>query len=442
MGVRRRRCWIAWGAGLLLALPDCGVSIDLERARRLLRGPEKPDLPTLRESPAAQLPAPEGLRTTSGELRKVPLQWDPLLRGDVGGYVIERSDARDGPFERIAALAGRATTAYVDEGASAPGRPEGEEPEASLGDESTRFYRVRAFSADGRVASAASQVVAATTSPLPAPPEGLRAYSRQPRQVPLSWRAAPDPNTALYVVERSPTSGGPFEPVAEIRGRYNTVHVDRRLGDLRVFYYRVSAVNSAGGRGEPTQPVRAVTKPEPLPPLGLHVAERRLGANQLSWDTNVEKDLVEYQLLRIREGADAPELVASVPVDTTSAEDSGVAAGESVAYTVIARDRDGLESDPAQPISVESEGYGLSARVTPEGVELDWNSRKAEGFRNTRVHSRRGWRRSEIAFVDGSRYLDRDVEPGHRYRYTVTLERADSTQAPTSEPIEVVVPPR
>ena len=96
------------------------MSLDLERARRLLRGSAEPTLPVLRESPAAQLPAPEGLRASSGELREVPLQWDPLLRGNVGGYVIERSFERDGPFERIAAVAGRATTAYVDTETSAP----------------------------------------------------------------------------------------------------------------------------------------------------------------------------------------------------------------------------------------------------------------------------------------------------------------------------------
>ena len=299
----RRRTWIACGLGLALALPACGVSLDLERARSLLRGPEEPAVPTLHESPPAQLPAPEGLRATSGELRSIPLQWDPLLRGDVGGYVIERSLQRHGPFERIAAVAGRAITAYVDTGTRERARAEDAEPQAPLGDETTRFYRVRAFSADGHLTATASQVVTATTSPPPTPPEGLRAYSHQPRQVPLSWRASQNPNTALYVVERSPTSGGPFEPVAELPGRHHTVYVDRGLGNLRVFYYRVSAVNSAGCRGEPTQPVRAVTKPEPLPPLGLRVAERRLGANRLSWDTNVETDIVEYQLLRIRRSA-------------------------------------------------------------------------------------------------------------------------------------------
>ena len=90
--------------------------------------------------------------------------------------------------------------------------------------------------------------------------------------MPLSWRAATDERIKGYVIERSPTSSGPFEPIAEIDGRHQTVYVDRGLGDLRVFYYRVASVNVAGGRGEFSAPVRAVTKPDPLPPIGLRVA--------------------------------------------------------------------------------------------------------------------------------------------------------------------------
>ena len=34
--------------------------------------------PALHRSPHADLPSPEGLRAGSGELRSVPLKWDPL----------------------------------------------------------------------------------------------------------------------------------------------------------------------------------------------------------------------------------------------------------------------------------------------------------------------------------------------------------------------------
>ena len=67
-----------------LLLCACSASLDLDRARRVLRPEHEPELPKLVEV-AAELPAPEGLRAASGELRAVPLQWDPLLAPGVGG---------------------------------------------------------------------------------------------------------------------------------------------------------------------------------------------------------------------------------------------------------------------------------------------------------------------------------------------------------------------
>ena len=64
-----------------------------------------------------------------------------------------------------------------------------------------------------------------------------------------------------------------------------------------------------------------MTKPEPLPPLGLAVAGRRLGSNELVWEPNVEPDLAGYRLLRVRSNAE-PEVVATLPSDQTRASDA------------------------------------------------------------------------------------------------------------------------
>ena len=107
----RRILWLSVVVGL-----GCSTHLDLERARELLRGAEEPTVPILVESPAAELPAPRGLRVVSGQLRAVPLKWDPLLMSDVAGYVIERAEEKEGPFHRFAALPGRLETSYVDRG--------------------------------------------------------------------------------------------------------------------------------------------------------------------------------------------------------------------------------------------------------------------------------------------------------------------------------------
>jgi fibronectin type 3 domain-containing protein len=472
------------------ALSACTASVDFERARRYLERRPAPALPTLQEGTAtADLPPPEGLRAVSGELRKVPLTWEPLLAGDVGGYVVERATVREGPFEQLAPIAGALATTYIDHVTSPPGAPtpagaaedvavpagqeaattdggedatgpEGNEeietsnteadspPDASDAvpganglDGVTYFYQVRAFTRSGQLAARASEVVTATTAAAPAPPEDLRAYSHQPRKVPLSWYASTDPTVSGYRVGRSPNKGGPFEPVAQVEGRHTTTYVDQGLGDLRVFYYQVTSLNAAGGEGVPSEPTGAVvTKSEPLPPIGLRVVERRLGSNRLAWEPNVEPDITHYRLRRLREGGAKPETVSTVPHASLETHDTEVGAGETVTYALVAFDSDGLESAASEPVTVRSEGYDLRADVQPDGVHLTWNPRDEEGYRGARIFRRTRLSQRELPPVTGSHFVDTDVKPGRSYRYSVALLKADGTSAPRSAPAEVQVP--
>ena len=418
----------------LLALAACTTSLDVDLARRILQPPRAPEVPALREA-GADLPAPEGLRAASGELRAVSLQWDPLLTPRVAGYAIERALLEEGPFVRIGAVADHAETAFLDSGADVAEHGDGS---LVLGDGATLFYRVRPFGPTGELGARSSATVTATTAPAPAPPSGLRAWSRQPRTVPLAWEPSPDPTVGGYRVERSPTSRGPFQRLAELSERHDTVYVDRGLGDLRVFYYRVAAVNRAGGVGTPSDPVRAVTKPEPLPPLGLRLAGQKLGANRIAWEPNVEGDIAAYRLFRVL--GRRRQLLAELPAPETEGWDTGVGADEAALYTVIALDRDGLDSSPAKPLAVASVGYGLAATVRRDGVYLTWDPRPAEGWQATRVFRHDLFSTSELGVAESGTWLDPDVEPGRRYRYSVVLERADGTRAPPSSPVEIQVP--
>jgi len=438
MAARFAKAWPPCAAAAIAALllTGCGTTLDVDRARRWIDAPQGPEVPTLGRPGSADLPSPRGVRATSGELRAVPLYWDPLLAGDVGGYAVERAAAREGPFAPVAALAGRAATAYLDTGPSGwPGTYAGRR---ELDDGETLFYRIRAFDSRGGLSSTVSAVVVGTTAPAPDLPSGLRTFSHQPRQIPLSWDASANPQVAGYLIERSPTSRGPFEPLVEISGRYSTVHLDQGLGDLRVFHYRISAVNTAGGRGAASAPVRAVTKSEPLPPLGLAVAGRRLGANRLEWEPNVERDLTGYRLARRRADARSSEVVVVLPPDTIRALDDSVGADESIVYTLIAVDSDGLESS-ASELPVTSVGYELSAEPSGDQIALAWNPRREEGWVGARVFLH-GLRTTELGFSPDGRFVHRGVQPGKSYRYTVVMEAPDGTPAPRSAPIEVSLP--
>ena len=165
-----------------------------------------------------------------------------------------------------------------------------------------------------------------------------------------------------------------------------------------------------------------------------------LGSNALAWDPNVETDLAAYRIFRARL-SEAPALLADVAADSTRYEDAGVGAGEFVTYTILAIDRDGLESHSAEWVEVESDGYELSATAGPDSVRIEWNARESEGYRATRLT------RSEGILVpnhettaEGGRWVDRDVKSGHRYRYEAVLLGSNGVEAPPSRPIEVWVP--
>ena len=391
--------------------------------------PEREWLRRLLPEPASDLPAPEGLAASPGQFRQIPVRWEPVLIPLVAGYLVESADTPEGPFEPRVALPHRGALAWLD-------RRDARFP---LGDSHTRYYRVRAFDHDLRLSAAVTPTVSATTAEPVAPPEDLRAYSLQPRSIPLAWTPAPSPVVSGYVVERSPDVEGPFEVVATLTGRHQTHYLDEGLGDLAVLFYRVASLDPRGNPGPPSGVLRAVTKPPPLPPVDLRVDSQALGTQSLAWEPNVEVDLHSYRLLRWR-GDEAAEEVVRVDADRTGAVDPAVGAGELLRYAVVAVDQDGLESLVSEPLEVESLGYEWVARASSGGVRLVWNARESEGFRGTRV-TRTGWLSGWTRELGpGEQLVDDDVVPGRSYRYQIQLLHETGAPAPASRPVEIEIP--
>jgi hypothetical protein len=375
----------ARGAAALLALlvvVGCaGLRTRMEKAI------ERGDLELSFDRPADLLP-PESLRVTSGQDRQIALAWDPVLVGDVAGYAITRARDAAGRYAVVGTTHSRFGNVFVDAG-EGPG---------ALGDGQTYHYRVHPHDSTGRVSRSHAYVVG-TTDPPPAPPDGLQVYSNLPRRAVLRWNASPSASATGYEVLRSPVPAGPWERVGYVEGRVLTMFEDRVPGDLRVLYYRLRATNRFGGQSELTEIVRAVTKAEPLPPIGLAVERTALGQVALSWRPNVERDLVRYELVRAsaRDGGYGDEaLVGEVAAAETATTDAGVGCGERVRYRLRARDDDGLQSEFSTPLEVQGDDVGLAVTTRPGGVELRWDPARAPGWERVRVFRRRALRPDEV----------------------------------------------
>ena len=360
-------------ACLALALAGCAGTAE-KVATKLFAADQ-----TLVFDRASDLLPPENLRVTSNADREISLAWEPVLVGDVAGYAILRgSGTAEGQFHRVGITNSRFGTVFTDEG-DKPG---------ALGDGQTYTYRVHPYDRQGRV-SRSHAALTATTEPRPAIPESLQVYSNLPRKAVLSWKPSEQVAVAGYGIYRCPTMAGPWERVAFAEGRLNSVYEDTIPGDLRVMYYRISAVNRFGGESEMTEaPIRGVTKAEPLPPTGLKADARRLGHVALAWAQNVEADVRSYEVWRSEKGDSefGPEVrIATVDAPKTVYADAAVGCGETVRYSLRAIDADGLESFYSEPLEVTAPDLALALQRTPEGLVLRWDPAHGKRFASARV---------------------------------------------------------
>jgi chitodextrinase len=350
--------------------------------------------------------APTGLAATRGD-GAVSLSWRANPEPDVGGYRV----LRDGAV--VATVTG---TSYTD---------------AGLVNDRAYTYALVAVDGHGN-ASPRSEEVSATPTDLtgPAVPTGFTAV-RGDGQVGLSWTANGEVDLAGYRLTRDGVE------IAVLTG---TAHTDTGLVNDRTYTYALVAVDARDNASGPaTVSATPTDLTPPAAPTGV-TAVRGDGEVGLSWTANGEADLAGYVVLR-----DGVEL-ATVP--GPSYVDSGLAAGETHGYAIIAVDTHGNRSAATAAVvetppdrTAPDAPTGLTATAGDGRVTLTWTANTEPDLAGYLV-LRDG---AEVATVPTPAYTDTGLTNDRRYRYEVvavdtSANASTASQAASATPTDRTAP--
>ncbi len=280
-------------------------------------------------------PTPQAFKAKSGLVKKVELSWTASSGDDVDGYKIYWSADKEAKLlVLLKKIEGRNNSAYTDE-------YRGFE---KLADNTSYYYLITSYNKVD-VESEPSTKMSATTKPRPGSPAGLRGVDLRVNEVPLAWQANSESDIVLYHVYRSALGSEEFSRIAKVEGK--TAYTDKGLKEGSIYRYRLQAEDRDGLFSDYSAVIAVKTKPKPRPPAGL-AGTFRDGRAELNWKPAEEPDVAHYTIYEKR--FFGLEKIATVTADSFS--ESGLAKGKNKTYQITATDRDGLESELSQEVTV------------------------------------------------------------------------------------------
>ncbi len=277
--------------------------------------------------------APKDVKAVSGLVKRVEIAWTPSTAEEVEGYNLYGSQQNDGEFVLIKKLIGRNNGKYLDE----------ERGSAKLEDNGAYYYRLASYNVVG--AESPFVAVTAKTKPRPAAPGGLKAETTKLREASLSWQANPESDISAYHVWRSDAEGGGFKELAKIV--MGVAHRDGNLKDGATYHYKLQAEDRDGLLSDFSDTLAVKAKSRPRSPAGLS-GDIHSGSVYLKWAAT--PDIDHYEVYEKKPAGGREKIME---VQAAVFNEQAPAKGKGKTYVVIAVDKDGLESDPSQEITLK-----------------------------------------------------------------------------------------
>lgn len=227
----------------------------------------------------------------------------------------------------------------------------------------------------------------ASSAPVPAPPQRPTGFVVEDqgtgREVLLSWNINSELNIIGYLITRTSAENGAFGRIGG--GAFDTdrpYYLDMSVEPGVTYWYRVSAVNSAGLVSEPSETV-AVTVLDITPPAAVEADIMELDSGhelKLVWQSGVEDDLAAYRVYRATEEEGIFTEIAVLDSGQDQYVDQELIQGQWYRYYVAAADTSGNVSDPSEILTAKPRAAlrvpvdGGAAAVSPDDLYVKLNS--------------------------------------------------------------------
>ena len=282
-------------------------------------------------------PMPLDLQAKGGLVKKVDLAWTAGKQDDIEGYSVYASKEKQGPFQLLKKLSGREVNRYTDDTRNS----------AKLEDGTQYYFRITSFNKVD-VESEPTSVISAVTKPRPGKPAGLKSEGVKVKSASLRWTANPEKDLAAYHIFRSAEAKGEsFSSVGKAAEK--TDYTDRDLADGQTYLYRIQAEDRDGLLSDFSGTITVQVKAKPQAPQGLNGAPKGGGA-VIQWKSNAEPDIASYNVYE--KGFFKPAKIGQVGKDTSYTDDRPLKAGKERVYLITAVDKDDLESEFSQELTV------------------------------------------------------------------------------------------
>ncbi len=349
------------------------------------------------------------------DINSIALEWKSIDISDAQGYHIIRANMqKDSKFMRVATLQNKYTTHYLDKNLEA---------------NSKYAYKISVFNKKN-FESRASDKKEFSTLPNMKSISLIETISNLPRQIKILWRPHSSDRIAKYIIERTSPTEPKWKEIATIDRRYNVEYIDTKLGDNKIFMYRIKAITFDNIVSESSQISSATTKALPGQIKELEVTNNLPKKIQLSWGLSDTKDVVSYNVYRATSATGSFSKIAKVPLAHNRFDDIVSEDGKIYFYKITTVDKDYLESNIKNitPTMGSTLGKPAMPQITLAQIQenkmiLNWvaGDKRAVSYNIYKI-AEEGWSSSKerlIPNITELRFEDQDVVRGVTYSYSV-----------------------